>query len=368
MVLEIIFFTILCFCLIATTIIVFNLFTAPRFSRINMEKAEETFVSVLIPARNEEKNIGKCLNGILNQTYSNYEVIVLDDSSDDETFKVAVDIISQSDVDARINKGKPLPKNWIGKNWACHQLANEAKGEFLLFLDADVLIENHVLSSSVNYINKYNLQLLTCFPTQIMKSFGEWFVVPLVNFLLLTFLPLRKVYSSPQKSFVAANGQYLLISREAYNRIGSHEAVSDEIVEDMEIARRVKSHKYNMMTLLGDDSVKCRMYSGLKSSFMGFTKNFYSGFNISAAKFILLIILIFFIFLAPFPLLFLNSIFVWIVIVLLLGRILVSIISAQNFLYNALLHPIQMIIMFIIGLNSVYQTKVRKLTWKGRYI
>ena len=176
------------------------------------EKEESEFISVLIPARNEETCIGNCVEDVLNQTYKNYELIILDDESKDGTAKIIVDKISENRAEGKIKliSGRPKPDDWVGKNWACHQLSLEAKGEYFLFIDADVRLRPHVIESCIHYLNKYKLQMITCFPTQIIKSIGEWLVVPLMNFLLLAFLPLSKVYLSGKRSFIAANGQFQL--------------------------------------------------------------------------------------------------------------------------------------------------------------
>jgi chlorobactene glucosyltransferase len=181
-------------------------------------------------------------------------------------------------------------------------------------------------------------------------------------------LPLKKVYSSPNKSFVAANGQFLFIDRNTYEKIGRHAAFADRVVEDMEIAREVKKAGFKLMTFLGGNSISCRMYEGFTEAFNGFSKNFFPGFNIPAILFFLLLIILFLAFLLPFTLVFMNSSFLIIVLIIITGRLFISIPSKQNFLINILLHPIQILIMLAIGVNSIYRIKTKKLKWKGRYI
>ena len=173
-----------------TLISVYNLFTAPVMKSRTNAAENGALVSVLVPARNEEKNILKCLNGILNQDYKNIEVIVLDDNSTDNTHEIVKSINSQI---IKLIKGKELPADWLGKNWACHQLAQNANGSYLLFMDADVEIMPSVVSSAVLEIQESNASLISIFPTQKIKSFGEHLIVPLMNWLLLTFLPLKFV-------------------------------------------------------------------------------------------------------------------------------------------------------------------------------
>lgn len=370
MVTEFIFYSTLIFASVSTLVAIYNLVTAPRLEKIECNSVQDQLVSVLVPARNEEKNIGNCIDVVLSQSYKNFELIILDDESEDRTAEIISDKISEYNSNKKIKliSGKPLPNGWLGKNWACHQLSKEASGEYLLFIDADVRLSSGVVESCFFYKDKYKLEMISSFPTQIINSFGEWLIVPLMNFLLLAFLPLKKVYSSANKSFIAANGQFLFIAKSAYEKIGGHLTFKGRVVEDMEIARQVKKSGFNMMTFLGADSVSCRMYDGLRLAFNGFSKNFFPGFNISSLIFTLFLTLIFIVFLLPFLMIFMNSSFVLIVFIILLGRLAISVSSRQNILVNILLHPVQMLIMITIGVNSVYRTKTKKLKWKGRSI
>lgn len=370
MLVDIIFYSVLIIAVITTAVSVYNLFTAPRLKKINCNSNIDIMVSVLIPARNEENNIGECIDSILKQTYKNFELIILDDESKDTTEKIIREKISDNNVGykVRLISGGPLPTGWLGKNWACHQLTQEAKGDVLLFIDADVRLGPGVIESCLCLKDQYNLEMITSFPTQKIKSFGEWLIVPLMNFLLLTFLPLKKVYSSANKSFIAANGQFIFITKPFYTKIGGHKAFKEKVVEDMEIARQVKKSGFNMMTFLGADSVSCRMYDGLRPSFNGFSKNFFPGFNTSPLIFSLFLSLIFFVFLLPFFMILLNSDFLLIVLIILAGRLFISISSKQNLIINIILHPLQMFMMIAVGFSSIYKTMTKKLQWKGRSI
>jgi chlorobactene glucosyltransferase len=370
MVTEFIFYSTLIFASVSTLVAIYNLVTAPRLEKKAYDSVQDQLVSVLIPVRNEEKNIGNCIDVVLSQSYKNFELIILDDESEDRTAEIISDKISEYNSNNKIKliSGKPLPDDWLGKNWACHQLSKEASGECFLFIDADVRLNSGVVESCLFYKDKYELEMISSFPTQKIKSFGEWLIVPLMNFLLLAFLPLKKVYSSANKSFIAANGQFLFIAKSAYEKIGGHLTFKGRVVEDMEIARQVKKSGFNIMTFLGADSVRCRMYDGYRLAHNGFTKNFFPGFNISSLIFTLFLTLIFIVFLLPFLMIFMNSSFVLIVFIILLGRLAISVSSRQNILVNILLHPVQMLIMITIGINSVYRTKTKKLKWKGRSI
>ena len=360
----IIFIPILIFVSISTLIIIYNFFTAPIVRDSPAPIDEKKLVSVLIPSRNEEKNIGLCLNFILAQDYKNLEVLVLDDQSTDRT-KEIVKSFSEKHSKIFCFDGEQLPKDWTGKNWACHQLSQKAKGNYLLFIDADVELAPNAISSTAKIMAETKIKMLSVFPTQKIKSFGEWLIVPLMNWLLLAFLPLRQVYASRNNSFIAANGQFILWDRETYFSIGGHQQVADSVVEDMELARKAKQ-KNKIITLLGGNVIFCRMYSSFPDAFKGFSKNFYPGFNLNPIIFICFVVLLFFLFAISSVLALTDSNYLIVVMLIVLSRILISQMSHQNLFLNVILHPIQMILMFVVGINSVVSTKLGYVAWKGR--
>ena len=342
---------------------IYNLFTAPVLKRVSQPLDNQNFVSVLIPARNEERNIEKCIKGMLIQDYENIEIIVLDDNSTDNTFKL---VSSFSTSNVKVLMGKELSPDWLGKNWACHQLAQEAKGKYLLFMDADVELMPKVISSAVYELEKSSVTLLSIFPTQIIKSFGEHLIVPLMNWLLLTFLPLKFVYSCSSKAFVAANGQFMLWRKDDYFKIGGHETVKNKVVEDMELARLAKQNKLKVKTMLGGKLVFCRMYKSFNQAYNGFTKNFFAGFLLPSFSFLTIILFLLIAFVLPFLFLF-QPVYSFILIAfILITRISVSIVSNQNIFINVLLHPVQMLFMFWIGIVSIIKFKTKKIVWKQR--
>ncbi|NWF90367.1 MAG: glycosyltransferase [Ignavibacteriaceae bacterium] len=329
-----------------------------------MKIDDSALISVLIPARNEEKNINSCLNFILAQDYKNIEVLVLDDQSTDQT-KEIVNSFCKKHKNTFYLEGESLPPNWTGKNWACHQLSLKAKGKYLLFVDADVELALNAISSAVKIMLSTKTKMLSVFPTQRIISFGERLIVPLMNWLLLSFLPLRKVFSSNNKSFIAANGQFMLWDKETYFSIGGHKQVADAVVEDMELAKKAKQHN-KIITLLGGNIIFCRMYNSFLDAFKGFSKNFYPGFKLNPLIFIGLILFLFFLFTVSSVFAFTDSNFLIVVMLIVINRILISQMSHQNPFLNVFLHPIQMILMLLIGINSVASTKLGYAKWKGR--
>ncbi len=347
---------------------VYNFITAPEFTDNEIELEDKGSISVLIPARNEERAIRQCLNSVLGQTYPNYEIIVYDDQSSDSTKKIVEEMMVEYGSKIKFISGGKLPEGWTGKNWACHNLSQKAIGEYFLFIDADVLINKKAAARALNLLVEKRLSFLSSFPTQLQQSLGEKLIVPLMNWLLLSFLPLKNIYTSATSSLLAANGQFILIPKNIYESTGGHKEVKSQVVEDMALARKVKDSSGKVMTLLGGDSIFCRMYENYSSAFNGFSKNFFLGFNTSPSVFLLLLFLFEIIFFLPFFLMFVNFKFIWIVIIILTSRILISWKSRQNIFWNTILHPVQMIILFAIGINSVRIFYSGKIFWKGRRI
>lgn len=351
--------------IVSDAIIIYNLFTAPRLKRLKLISSKKPKVSILIPARNEEANIAGCLSHALNQTYPVYEVIVLDDRSDDNTLSI---INSFQNNKLKAIEGEDLPRGWNGKNWACWQLAQKATGELLLFIDADVKITPETLETAVAEFELKKVQMLSCFSTMTMETWGERMIVSLANWFLLSFIPLRKVYESTSLSFIAANGQFSMFDKKTYFKVGGHESVRKTVAEDVALAYHFKKNGYKVITLLGDELVKCRMYDGFWSSYKGLVKNFYLGFSFHPAIFLFVISYLLFAFVTPFLFAFFYIAFLIPIILILVGRAIVSFISRQSIWQNLALHPIQIFLMWCIGLASFKSTFTNKIEWKGRSI
>ncbi|MER3602405.1 MAG: glycosyl transferase [Thermus sp.] len=220
-------------------------------------------VSLLIPARNEAHRLQETLPRFLRQGAD--EVLLLDDQSEDGTLELALRL-GGGTPGFQALKGRPLPRGWVGKNWACHQLAEKAKGEVLVFVDADVEMEEGALSA---LIARYRGGLLSAFPRQKAGSLLELATVPFVMDGLLSFLPYPLL-----PHFPAANGQVMVLSREAYERLGGHRAVRSSPIEDVALARLAKRRGLPMDLVLGDGLLKVRMYRGYLEAVEGFGKNF----------------------------------------------------------------------------------------------
>lgn len=233
-------------------------------------------LSVLIPARNEADNIGDCLSSVLASSTGGIgaEIIVLDDSSTDGTGTIAA---AAGGGRVRVLKGRELPEGWLGKSHACAQLAEAASGEWLLFLDADVRLQQGALQAALSAAAAAGGGMITGFPRQITGSWLERLVVPLMVFTIICHLPIPLVRSSRDPRFVAAHGGFILIHRDSYYECGGHEAIRSELVDDMALARAVKRSGGTVTLMDVTDQVFMRMYHNARQVWNGYRKNIYAG-------------------------------------------------------------------------------------------
>ena len=232
-------------------------------------------ISICVPARNEERNIRACVEAILNQDYPNIEVIVLDDRSTDATPTILAEIASR---DSRLHSisGADLPKGWAGKPHALFQASAAARGEWLCFVDADTFLSPATISSCYAKALETQADMFTIMTFQILGSFWEKTVMPLVMTALSVGFSPRKV-NDPKTKDAIANGQFILIKGSVYTAIGGHESVKDNIVEDKAISEQVKWNGYRLIVADGHAVASTRMYTSLPEMWEGWTKNIYLG-------------------------------------------------------------------------------------------
>ncbi len=233
-------------------------------------------VSVLIPARNEEKNIAACLDSLLRQTYDNYEIVVLDDQSTDDTWGILAGYADRYPGKVRAVRGAPLADTgWLGKPHAMQQLAGQARGEYLMFTDADTVHGAESLAWVVTNIEFHRADCLSGYVHQDMESLGEHFIVPATYIMSAMLLPLWLIapLRSPALSF--AIGQVIVFRRAAFESIGGYTRVRGTITDDLAIARELKKAGYREVFLDIRRHVRCRMYDGYRASFAGVSKNIY---------------------------------------------------------------------------------------------
>jgi chlorobactene glucosyltransferase len=236
-------------------------------------------ISVCVPARNEERNIRCCVEALLEQTYSNFEIIVLDDRSTDSTPEILQNLAEAADlrkIPLSVLSGSDLPQGWAGKPHALTQAAAVARGEWLCFVDADTFVSPDALAAVYAKALETQADLFTIMTRQIMLTFWERAVLPLVMLALSVGFSPRKV-NDPRRKDAIANGQFIFIKRSVYEAVGGHAAIKGSIVEDKDLAVLVKGKGYRLVVADGRKVASTRMYTSLAEMWEGWTKNIYLG-------------------------------------------------------------------------------------------
>jgi len=242
---------------------------APRITRGRL-------VSVLIPARDEEKNIGPCLDSLLDQTYENYEIVVLDDQSTDRTWEIVSGYAERNPGRVRVVKGEPLGADgWCGKPHAMQQLSREARGEYLFFTDADTIHGRQSVAWSVTNMEWHRADCVSGYVLQEMNTLGEHFIVPAIYIMSAMVLPLWLIAALRAPGLSFAIGQVIIFRRHAFEAIGGYSRVAGKITDDLAIARELKKAGFREVFLDLRRHVRCRMYDGYRASFNGISKNIY---------------------------------------------------------------------------------------------
>lgn len=369
------------------------LFIRNRFDLTPLVEAESSLseplkISVCIPARNEEKTLPILLNSLFDQKYQNYNIHVLDDHSEDNTAEILKSLHAQHKEKLFIHHGKEKPRNWHGKPWACQQLGELADGDLLVFLDADTTLMPDTLLRIKSSFVQYNLDMLTVWPQQILKSFWEKTLIPLIYYGLITILPTIYVYRKPRwlpnflspyfsSKFAAANGQCIAFRKTAYSKIGGHTSVKKEIVEDVALAKTIKKYGLTMRMFHGVGTVSCRMYESHKEIFNGLRKNFLAGFGNSLPLFFFAALIHLIVFLLPYftliwaiftndPILFFLS--VACITITLFHRFILSLWFRWNPVYS-FLHPLAVLWFQWLGTIKIVDFLTgKKVSWKGRKV
>ncbi|MFZ5820580.1 MAG: glycosyltransferase [Chloroflexota bacterium] len=237
--------------------------------------SDAPLVSVCVPARDEEQNIRACVEAILAQTYPNFELIVVDDRSTDSTPAILSRLAA---LDSRMSvvSGSDLPPGWAGKPHALTQAVGAARGDWLCFVDADTLLAPEALSAVYAKTLETKADLFTMLTRQVMLTFWERAVLPLVMTALSVGFSPRKV-NDPRRKDAIANGQFIFIKRNVYQAVGGHAAIKGSIVEDKDLAVLVKGQGYRLVVADGRQAASTRMYTSLAHMWEGWTKNIYLG-------------------------------------------------------------------------------------------
>jgi len=243
--------------------------------------AKDVSISVVIPARNEVHNLANCLAGVLEQDHPNVQVVVLDDGSSDGTAEVLDAYVAKHANIVSLKGGQQLPEGWFGKPWACQRAQKAATGSWLVFIDADVRLQPEALSRAVGYAMDEGVDMVTGLGKLEMGSFWERVLQPAVGGMILAGNDLDRVNDPDRKDDNLANGQFIAISRSAYDQIGGHGAVRQDILDDVGMARALVGASLVYRCLHMRTLFSCRMYTNLSELWEGWTKNLFAGMRYS---------------------------------------------------------------------------------------
>jgi hypothetical protein len=331
--------------------------------RPHLGATSATRVSVLVPARDEAGRIGACVRALLAQDVA--EILVLDDCSVDGTASAAR-AAAGGDPRVRVIAGEPLPPGWLGKPWACRQLARAAdpSASLLVFVDADVVVTPGGVAAAVALLELHDLDLVSPHPRQLAVSAAERLVQPLLQWSLLTMLPLRVAERSGRPSLSAANGQFVVVRRTVYERAGGH--VPDAVLDDLELVRAVKRSGGRGGIVDGSSLASCRMYSGWAQLRDGYGKSLWAAFGSpagalavvsgAAAGYVL-----------PAVSALRGSRWGLVGYVAGVGsRVVAARATGGRVFPDALAHPVSIGLFGYLTLRSVWQHRRGRLRWKGR--
>ena len=230
-------------------------------------------VSVLVPARNEEATIADCLKSLVHQDYPEFEILVLDDQSTDNTLAEIQQLAAQHAVIRVLHGDSAPPSGWNGKSYACHRLAEQACGDWLLFTDADTCHTPQSIAQGIEQALRFEVDLLSAMPRQITRSWSEHLMVPLImDFLPLLGVDLQSMWHG-RSPHAIANGQYMLIRKTAYQAAGGHAAIRNALVDDFALVDHFMQNNLRLALVDGTEMVACQMYHNAGEVWHGFSKN-----------------------------------------------------------------------------------------------
>jgi chlorobactene glucosyltransferase len=342
---------------------------------------DAALVTVIVPARNEAHNIGRCVSSILSTTYPNLELVVVDDGSSDATAQLARDA-AEGDRRARVVTNAPLPDGWFGKQWACATGAKVARGQILQFTDADTTHSADLVTRSVNAMRGTEADLFSVAGRQELGGFWERVIQPQIfTILSMRYGGTESVNQSARVSNKIANGQCIFVRRDAYDAIGGHASVRTSVAEDLMLAQRFFAARKRVVLMLGVNQLSTRMYASLAEIITGWRKNVFAG-GLDSVPFgkmgrtifplvllmppLMQLIPVLAVALSAFGLAAGNTLLLWAAIscaTTLLWWIVVYITIGENPLYS-LTYPLGALILLYIFVTAVIRG--RRVTWKGR--
>ncbi|MBN1267990.1 MAG: glycosyltransferase [Kiritimatiellae bacterium] len=366
---RMIMLTIFVICLLLAALMFYNMLGWPRIPGDG--DAGACSVSILVPARNEEENIGPALEAVLAQLAAVREVLVYDDHSTDRTAEI-VGAVAARDSRVRLIASQPLPDGWCGKPFACSCLAAAAHGEWLLFIDADTSLQTDAVSRIVAEAVRREVTFLSCWPGLVLNGLWEKVFMPMLNHVVFTLFPAPLSLTMDLPALGLAHGACILMRRQEYFRTCGHAMVRGELFEDTALARAWRAAGLRGLCLDGQDVVKVRMYNSLGAIWTGFQKNAYPAFR-HETSFWLFLAFHFVFFVLPFAVAPAQaaagvvSVPAWgAVAAVLLSRA----VQARRFRYpfwSVFLHPLAECALIAVALTSWYKCHAGAgIDWKGR--
>ena len=351
----------------------------PYLDRFENTCSSDPRVSIILPARNEEEFIDKCLDSLVEQDYENYEIIAIDDSSDDATGKIISEYAKKYSKIIPVS-ARPKPDGWMGKNWACMEGYQKATGELLLFTDSDTSHSKNVISLAVAHLISFNLDALSAIPKMLTFDFWTKITLPMISTFLHTRFSALNV-NNPSKKTGYFFGSFFILKRKTYEEVGMHEGVRQEIIEDGALGKKVKESGYKMKMVRGDhliDAVWARDKSTLWNALKRLMVPLYlqSG-KIAIGIFFAVVFLLF----VPFPIFVISA---SLPIEIMSAKILCGVAAAASILIyigaiietkvglrlrfvHALFAPLGSLVVIFGFLSGLLQAKKKaSVTWRGR--
>ncbi|MFO0873258.1 MAG: glycosyltransferase family 2 protein [Phycisphaerales bacterium] len=338
----------------------------------------EVLVSICVPARNEEANLEACVRSLLAQSHSRIEVLVYDDESTDGTPAILGRLVAD---DARVRRvaTSPLPSEWNGKQWGCDRMGRAALGEWILFTDADVRFARacigRTLAEALRGRDGPPCALVSTVPRQVVGSLGEAVIVPLIHFILLSYLPVGRMRGTGDPAASAGCGQFLFVRRDAWLAVGGHSSFKGSMHDGVKLPRLLRSAGWGTDLFDGTELASCRMYRGFRATWRGFAKNAYEGLGSAG---LLVVLTLLHLVGHVFPWIFLAWAFVArgasaMEVALATGAIAAAwaerLLLARRFrhpLASAALHPVGIVLMTAIQWHGAMLHLTGRRSWKGR--
>ena len=340
-------------------------------------------ISVILPARNEEIYISRCLDSILNQDYPNFEIIAINDSSSDETGDIILTYSKKYDKIVAVNPG-PKPNGWVGKSWACYQGYRKATGDLLLFTDADTLHSSSLMSLAVGHLLQQNLDAITAIPKLLCIETWTKITLPMLSTFLHTRFSALRV-NDPRTRIGYFFGSFFIISRTAYEKVGTHEGVKQELVEDGALGGKVKDAKFRLKMVRGEENITAIWARDLNSLWHGLRRLMIPLYSQHKTKTSLMIIAVFFLLLEPFVILpysslllsfgdnrhLINYILIYVNVLTILLIVLSNVVHSKLSLYQspiyALASPLAAAIISFSFISSIIDArKTGAVKWRDR--